>query len=69
MTPSQPAGPENIVHSCIESASNECGLPGAVVRRLIGLVDDLAVGALSASQGSQLFRRIEQVVGGYDATD
>ncbi len=68
-SPSQTGGVEAIVRTCIESVASDKNLPNAVVRRLIRLADSVASGELDPSARTQMERRIELVINGFDVTD
>lgn len=66
---SQAGGLEAIVHACLESVSVEKNLPSSVMRRLVRLADSVASGELDPSDKTQMERRIELVIKGFDAID
>lgn len=66
---SQVVGLEGIVHSCIEEVGRAKDFPEAVTRRLIRLGDALASGELSPTSRSELYKRLELVILGFDAAE
>lgn len=62
----RPGPLEDIVKTCLEAASVEADLPDAVQQRMLRVLEQLATGALDATDRGEMGRRIELTLHGFD---